>query len=185
MSLVDAAELADATWQDTEFVVALPDLSGALVVTTKGYSLLGGSQAFVERAVADGVDAARDLFRRQAKKGGAALRRIAAQYPRTHRSWKTAQEVDPGSAVADQLALMTALVAGEISPASFVRNWLDSRSRELATGERTHGLLYDALNRIFYFLEDYTADPSLREPGDPTDDDLLRAVREVLTLLDL
>ncbi|WP_189058455.1 colicin immunity domain-containing protein [Longimycelium tulufanense] len=187
MSLVDSAELADATWRDTEFVVALPDVSAALVVTTQGYSLLGGDPAFVNGAMTmnGGVDAARALFRRQAKKVGDPLRAIAAQYPPTRRSWKTAQEVEPGSAVADQLTLMTALVTGEISPKSFEMDWYDAWRRERDSGERTHGVLYEALKEMFFFLEDYTADASLREPGDPTDDDLLRAVREVLTLLDL
>lgn len=61
---------------DTDFVVALPDLTVALVVTTDGCSLLGG-----------GVDDARARFGRVAKKLGGALPGIAAHYPPLHLEW--------------------------------------------------------------------------------------------------
>jgi hypothetical protein len=184
VSLVDRDALVEATWQDVSFVLALPDLSAALVVTTDGYSLLGGSPAFVRGAVNGGVDAARAQFGRYAKKVGGALLPIAAQYPPLHREWATVQDVEPGSAVFEQVALMAAVAAGEISAQSFAPRWLDAWRRERDTGERTRGVLSEVLREFFFVLEDYAADPSLREPGDMTDEELVAKVRDALALLE-
>lgn len=185
VSLTDSAALAAATWRDTDFVVALPDLTAALVVTTDGYSLLGGSPAFVQGSViGGGVDDARARFGRVAKRLGGALPGIAAQYPPLHRVWVTVHEVEPGSAVSDQVALMTAVVAGEISPPAFASKWMNASSRQLHQGERVGGALATALHDVFFVIEDYGA-PDLWEPGDLNDEELVIKVREALALLDL
>ncbi|MET9626625.1 hypothetical protein ABZX92_04090 [Lentzea sp. NPDC006480] len=186
VSLTDSAALAAATWRDTDFVVALPDLTAALVVTTDGYSLLGGIPAFVQGAVVGGggVDDARARFGRVAEKLGGALPGIAAQYPPLQRVWVTVHEVAPGSAVSDQLALMTAVVAGEISPPAFVSKWMNASRREQRQGERVGGALGTALHDVFFVIEDYAA-PDLWEPGDLNDEELVVKVREALALLDL
>jgi hypothetical protein len=181
--LTDGVALIENTWQDTDFVVALPDMSAALLVTTSGYSLLGGSPVFVRGATNGGVDSARAQFGRYAKKLGGVLLPIAAQYPPLHREWATEQDVEPGSGVADQLALMRSLVAGEISAQSFAPAWLTGWRRERNGGERTRGALNDALHDIFVVLEDYAADPSLREPDDMTDEELVAKVRKALDSL--
>ncbi|SDN29123.1 hypothetical protein SAMN04488074_1444 [Lentzea albidocapillata subsp. violacea] len=185
VSLTDAAALAAATWRDTGFVVALPDLTAALVVTTDGYALLGGSPAFVRGAViGGGVDDARARFGRVAKKLGGALPGIAAQYPPLHREWATMHEVEPGSAVSEQVALMTSVVAGEISPPAFASKWMNASSRRQNHGERVSGALGTALHDVFFVIEDY-AEPDLWEPGDLNDEELVIKVREALALLDL
>ena len=181
VSLVDPVALTE--WRDTDFVLALPDFTAAVLVTTNGYALLGGSPAFVRGAVNGGVDAARAQFGRYARKLGGALLEIADQYPPLQREWASGQDVEPGSGVADQLALMTSLVAGEISAQSFAPAWWDAWRRERDGGERTRGALGEALHGIFFVLEDYAADPSLREPGDMTDEELVAKVRAALALL--
>ncbi|MGW6447710.1 hypothetical protein [Lentzea sp. NPDC055074] len=185
VSLRDSAALVAATWRGTDFAVALPDLTAALVVTTDGYSLLGGSPAFVQGAViGGGVDDARAQFGRVAKKLGGALPGIAAQYPPLHRIWATVHDAEPGSAVSEQIALMTAVVAGEISPPAFASKWMDASRRELHHGERVGGALGLALHDVFFVIEDY-AEPDLWQPGDLNDEELVVKVREALALLDL
>lgn len=180
--LTKPVALVEATWQGTDFVVALPDLTAALVVTTGGYSLLGGSPAFVRRAVDGGVDGARASFGRYAKKLGGALPGIAARYPPLHRPWATVEEVEPGSAVSDQVALMTSLVTGEISPAAFASKWMNASRRQQNHGERVRGALGTALHDVWFAAEDY-AEPDLWEPGDLNDEELVTKVREALALL--
>jgi self-protective colicin-like immunity protein len=185
VSLMNSAALMEVTWQGTDFVVALPDLSAALVVTTDGYSLLGGSPAFVRGAVNGGVDDARARFGHYADKLGGVLLPIAARYPPLHQPWATTREVEPGSAVAEQLDLMTSLVSGEISPQSFASAWMAASRRQQNGGERTHDALGTALHDVFFAIEDYGGGPSLWEPGDLTDDEFLAKVRETLASLGL
>ncbi|MET9232288.1 hypothetical protein [Lentzea sp. NPDC003310] len=96
----------------------------------------------------------------------------------------TVHEVAPGSAVSDQLALMTAVVAGEIAPPAFGTQWMNASRRQQRQGERVGGALGTALNDVFFVIEDY-GPPDLWEPGDLNDGELVVKVREALALLDL
>ncbi|WP_367125970.1 colicin immunity domain-containing protein [Streptomyces phytohabitans] len=75
-----------------------------------------------------------------------------------------------------QLALMDSFIGEEINAPWFARAWSDARRQAMTAGERQRGGLADALNTVFFALEDYSFDPDLWESGDLTDDDLLREV---------
>ncbi|MFE1787576.1 colicin immunity domain-containing protein [Streptomyces sp. NPDC059525] len=96
------------------------------------------------------------------------------------RMWKTAGAVPPDSATGRQLALMSDLSHATISPQDFAKAWLDSRRAALRNGERIGEHLSRHLDEVFYTLDDYPIDPTLREPGDATDDELLAAVNDAL-----
>ncbi|MEU8462772.1 colicin immunity domain-containing protein [Streptomyces sp. NPDC029003] len=101
--------------------------------------------------------------------------------PRTRlRMWKTVGEIPPDSAIGHQLTAMRELSRGDIQPQEFATSWLASRRRSLREGERIGEQLSRRLDQIFYALDDYPIDPSLREPGDVTDAELIEKVNAVL-----
>ena len=92
------------------------------------------------------------------------------------RVWARPDEVDPASHVAQQLALIDALIDGSLSGPDFARAWLTARRESLNAGERLREPFDRALNEAFYTIEDYVIDPELREPDDMTDDDLVERI---------
>ncbi|MFN8074585.1 MAG: colicin immunity domain-containing protein [Kineosporiaceae bacterium] len=111
----------------------------------------------------------------------AGLADVALWRPPAQRSFRSATEVPPGSATADQLALMRGLVDGTVTGADFARGWLAARRRALDAGERTRDALGEALDAVFWLLEDeYTIDPELREPADLDDPALAARVAALL-----
>jgi hypothetical protein len=165
--------------QPADTVIAGPD--GAVLVTTQGYGLTGGTPDFVREHVPEGANEARARFARYARRtGSAALADIAAEFPPTQDSWSKPADVAPGSAVAEQLELMRSFADGQTPPADFARRWLAARRRSLNDGERTRPPLAEILDRMFYALDDYAIDPSLHEPGDLTDEQLADVARRAL-----
>jgi hypothetical protein len=92
-------------------------------------------------------------------------------------SWSSPEQVAPDSATSEQLSLMQSLVDGDLPADSFARAWLGARRRALADGERVRGGLATALDRVFFDLDDYVIDPSLRDPDDMSDAELRSRVR--------
>jgi hypothetical protein len=100
------------------------------------------------------------------------------------RAWSKSSEVSPGTATAEQLDLMRQLAIGAISAPDFARAWLAARRRALDEGDRVRGRFYNTLTNVFYLLDDYVIDPTLREPGDMTDEELAMRVRDALRELE-
>jgi hypothetical protein len=59
---------------------------------------------------------------------------------------------------------------------AFLEAWRAARDSRRAVPQ--------AIDRVFFDVEAYCADPGLRAPGDLTDDDLVRAARRALADLD-
>ena len=100
------------------------------------------------------------------------------------RSWASPSDVDPGSATAAQVELMRDLVSGKIAGPDFARAWLSARRRVLDGGERVRERFDRILTDVFYLLDDYVIDPTLRDSGDMTDEELVARVRVALNDLD-
>ena len=100
------------------------------------------------------------------------------------RSWASPSDVDPGSATAAQVELMRDLVSGRIAGPDFARAWLSARRRVLDAGERVRERFDRILTDVFYLLDDYVIDPTLRDSGDMTDEELVARVRVALNDLD-
>lgn len=79
---------------------------------------------------------------------------------------------------------MRSLSAGAITPAMFATLWLAARRTSLERGERVGEKLSRIFNIVFYALDDYPIDPSLREEGDVSDAELLACVVEALQAAD-
>jgi Bacterial self-protective colicin-like immunity len=78
---------------------------------------------------------------------------------------------------------MQSLVSGDISAPVFAQSWLAARRRALNDGERVREKFDQALDEVFYALEDYAIDPDLRDPGDLSDDQLVAIVQDALNSL--
>lgn len=159
----------------------LPDGSGAVWVTSQGYALAAGRGEFLGGFCDQGVDGDRARFGRDAARLARrhpALPVIARNYPpRTHPRSVTP---DTGSAVGEQLELMRALDRGEIAAPDFTARFLAARRRALEAGERTRDPLDRALRTVFYAIDDYVAEPELRDDGDLDEAGLADAVRGAL-----
>ncbi|MDX6431842.1 MAG: hypothetical protein QOE54_4208 [Streptosporangiaceae bacterium] len=192
MSATESSILSELPWQNTGVVIALRDLTGALLMTTDGYAIAAGPEAFVGRCVRAGTDEAKRQFARYANDmvdRQPDLFSIAQQYgcagDGEHKvpdwmTWSRASQVSPGSAVDTHLSLMRELVAGTIEPRDFETAWWETRRRDMEEGERASGQLSDALRAASSTVEDYVADPELRDPGDLDDEALVAAIAEVL-----
>ncbi|HEX4816259.1 MAG TPA: hypothetical protein VFV66_26250 [Nonomuraea sp.] len=156
-------------------LLALPDLSNAILFTDNGYSLLAGNPKFVRACLNVGIDEARARFFRYAH-------RVAGSYPgivdlaNEHaprwRSWRSPREVHPESNTAQQLDLMESLVHGRMATRQFVIEWLSARRRALEDGERLQARFDDLMNGVFYAIDDYALDPELCDEGDISDEEL-------------
>ncbi|MGW1928846.1 colicin immunity domain-containing protein [Streptomyces sp. NPDC001919] len=165
-----------------------PDLQGAVLFPEPGYVLIAGTGAFLTGAVSEGVDTARARFGRYARamnKRWPHLQQIATSYPPAHRAWSRPEDVAPGTATGRLMSLLSAFARGSCTAAVFASGWWEARRAAESQGERTSGDVAELLDRVFMVLEDYTADPALREPGDLTDSELLEQIRSLVRVTDL
>jgi len=179
--------LQQLPWCDEGFVVVLPDLLGALLVTDEGYSLIAGSDDFLGYSLPEGVDQAIVDFKRYAKRVGRdrpALLEVSKTFRPRQVAWASKDEVAAGSATAEQVSLMESLAAGRISAEEFAQSWLSARRRALEPRERLREPFSRILDQVFYALDDYVIDPGLRDADDMTDEQLHAIVREHLAELD-
>ncbi|WP_162834360.1 hypothetical protein [Amycolatopsis circi] len=163
------------------FVV--PDLSGAVLASGGGYVLVAGTRLFLSGAVLGGVDGARARFGRTVPRLAERfpeLPGVAAEYPPVEHAWAKRSEVPAESGVGRQVAAMESFVRGEVTGSEFARTWYAARMLSLERNERLRGPLGRVLNHLFFVLEDYPIDPTLRDPGDTTDEELLAEVRAAL-----
>ncbi|WP_051736037.1 hypothetical protein [Amycolatopsis rifamycinica] len=165
-------------------LLAVADLSGAVLDTGLGYALVAGTPRFLRGALPDGADEARVRFARVARRlTRPGLLAVAGRFPPGAHAWRSPAEVAPGSGVAEQLAVMASLVRGDLPGSEFARRWYAARRRADEHGERVRGTMGWVLGEVFFLLEDYPIDPAQREPGDVTDVELLVRVRGLLELL--
>lgn len=82
------------------------------------------------------------------------------------RTWASPAEVTSGSGVATQIELMRELADGKTAGPDFARSWLAARRRVLDGGERVREKFDRMLTEVFYLLDDYVIDPTLRDAGD-------------------
>ncbi|MEV6103479.1 BadF/BadG/BcrA/BcrD ATPase family protein [Streptomyces sp. NPDC051940] len=108
--------------------------------------------------------------------GAVALARLEASYGAARVSWARSSQVPSSSHAGAQLAAMRGLAAGSVSASDFALRWLAARRASLAAGERVRGALARALDSVFFALEDFPVDPSLRTAGDLTVEELRRRV---------
>ncbi|MET8447065.1 colicin immunity domain-containing protein [Streptomyces sp. NPDC005209] len=175
-------------WRDESFLVALPDLAGALLVTTEGYSLIAGTGAFLRYGIPEGVDQAIVDFKRYAKRVGRShptVVEVSMAFQPHQVAWASKSDVAAGSATAEQVSLMESLVADRISAEAFARSWLSARRRALEQCERLREPFSWILDQVFYALDDYVIDPGLRDADDMTNEQLHALVREYLGELDV
>lgn len=103
---------------------------------------------------------------------------------RVKRAAERPSEVEVGTGVAEQVELMRQLVSGQVPCPIFAKRWLAARDRGITGGERVHAQFDRVLTDLFYVLDDYVIDPSLRQDGDMTDVELIERVRDTLAKLD-
>ncbi|MFD5269446.1 hypothetical protein [Streptomyces sp. NPDC058335] len=133
---------ADCTGIRPPFLLRTPDAQGAVIFPEEGYALMAGTPAFMTAAVSEGTDTARARFDRYAR---ALLERhpspasVAATHPPRHRAWPDADDVDPSSAAAQQLALLDAFTQGTCAAPDFAHGWWKARRASHANGERVQG----------------------------------------------
>ncbi|MFH8615261.1 colicin immunity domain-containing protein [Streptomyces sp. NPDC017979] len=164
-------------------LLATSDLNGAVLFLSQGYALVAGTPLFLRSAVPEGVDGGRARFARYAhrvKERWPELSAVTQALPPRHTAWSHVQDIPPGTGTARQVELMRGLVGGECSAADFARGWLDARRVSLSNGERLQRSLSLVLDEVFALLENYAIDPSLKEPGDLSDDELKREVRRLM-----
>lgn len=175
-----------APWHDGAFLLALPDLAGALLVTDERYALFAGSGDFLRGGVPEGADQATVDFSRYAKRLGHShpvLLAVAGETQPVQRAWASTGDVAGGSATAKQVALMESFAADAISGEDFAEAWLDARRQSLRQGERLREPFSRILDQVFYALDDYVIDPDLRDADDLTNEQLRRQIRGRLTEL--
>ncbi|NUP39984.1 MAG: hypothetical protein HOY76_23980 [Streptomyces sp.] len=179
--------LRQLPWRDASFLVALPDLSGALLVTDEGYALLAGNADFLRHSLPEGVDQAIVDFKRYAKRLGRdhpGLVEAAMAFQPHQMAWASKRDVAAGSATAEQVSLMESLVNNRVSGEEFARSWLSARRRALELHERLREPFSRILDQVFYALDDYVIDPGLRDEDDMTNEQLRAIVRQHLAELD-
>ncbi|WP_438291615.1 colicin immunity domain-containing protein [Streptomyces sp. HUAS TT7] len=174
-------------WPGEPVLLSLPDLTGAILLTGDGYALAAGRRAFIEGAVPEGADQARAAFSRYGRRVAVrhpAVAEVAADFTGFQRTWNRAAHVVAGSGVDHQLVLMNSFSADGISAEAFAREWLEARRRSLNAKERIGQDLSSALEEVFYALEDFPIDPSLRDESDLTVEQLRAVVMEALRRAD-
>jgi hypothetical protein len=175
-----------APWRDADFLLCLPDLTGALLVTTDGYALLAGTAPFVRTCVSEGVDAARASFARHVRRLAGRhpeLTAVAEELPPRCHAWTAPAQAPEESATAEMVNQMTALVGGSTSITDFMAGWLSARRRAIAYGERVRGRFSDILGDVFWAIEDYVEDPAERGPHSISGEELVAKVGAALTEL--
>ncbi|MEU0463479.1 colicin immunity domain-containing protein [Amycolatopsis sp. NPDC006131] len=171
-----------------EVLLAVPNRDGALLITDARYSLLAGTAEFLAAAVPWGVDRSRARFRRDARRLAEVypeLLEVATRLPPARPVLASPSEVEPGSALAEQVRLMESFAEGSIAAPDFARAWLTARRRRPRPEQLLDEPFERLLAEVFFLLEDYVIDPALRDPGDLTDEDLLHGVQAVVQRLRL
>ncbi|WP_370419475.1 colicin immunity domain-containing protein [Streptomyces sp. QH1-20] len=172
------------SWCEEGFVVTLPDLSGALLMTNQHYALIAGDEDFFRYAVPEGGDQAAINFKRYAQRVGQdfpAVADVSAAFRPRQRAWAKRSDVVEGSATSEQLSLMDAFAEEGISGSDFADSWLTARHRAQEQQERLRENFSGVMKEVFYALEDYSIDPRFREDGDLTDTQLREVVRNALS----
>lgn len=104
------------------------------------------------------------------------------------RKWLTAADVPPDSGVGRQLQAMRDFVGGRIDADTFIRNWLDGRRAQAVAydqdGTRPGARIEDALDALFFAVDDYDPSPTLRDPQWIDADQLREATRDALTRIE-
>jgi hypothetical protein len=100
--------------------------------------------------------------------------------PSRPRAWARPSEVEPGAATAEQVSLMRQLAGATISAPDFATGWLTARRRALDEGDRLRTEFDRILTEVFYVLDEYVIDPTLRDSDDMTDEELTRSVQRAL-----
>ncbi|MEV8016794.1 colicin immunity domain-containing protein [Streptomyces sp. NPDC086554] len=178
--------LQQLPWREGSFLVALPDLSGAVLVTDQGYSLIAGEGDFLRYGVPEGCDQAVVDFKRYAKRVGRShpvVFQVSKEFQPNQVAWASRSDVSAGSATAEQVSLMDAFAANDISGEDFATAWLDARRRALQLRERLREPFSRILDQVFYALDDYVIDPRLRDPDDMTNEQLRMIIRGQLVAL--
>ncbi|MGX9228445.1 hypothetical protein ACWV95_23890 [Streptomyces albus] len=173
--------------QPPQLLAAAQDFSGALLFTSPGHAVLGGTYRFLEKACPEGVDTARARFGRYARRLAERwpnLPNVATQFVPSHVAWATPEAVEPGSHTARQVGLMRELAAGNIDPYEFSTSWFTERRAAAQDGERTHKHLARILDLVFTTLDDFPPTPDLAEPDDLKEDELTHRIRRFLEELD-
>ncbi|WP_137034811.1 hypothetical protein [Streptomyces albus] len=173
--------------QPPQLLAAAQDFSGALLFTSPGHAVLGGTSPFLEKACPEGVDTARARFGRYARRLAGRwpnLPNVATQFFPSHAAWVTPEAVEPGSHTARQIGLMRELAARNIDPYEFSTSWFTERRAAAQDGERAHKHLARILDLVFTTLDDFPHTPDLAEPGDLTEDELTRRIRRFLEEID-
>ncbi|WP_245641253.1 colicin immunity domain-containing protein [Streptomyces megasporus] len=164
-------------------LLATANLQGAILFPGPGYALVAGTKKFLQRAVPEGVDEGRVRFAHYARavdQRRPELRVVAHSFPARNTSWSRAQDIPSETGASRQVELMHAFVAGDCTGAEFARGWLEARRLSQNNGERLRNPLATAFDRVFSLLEDYSIDPDLKDPEDLSDDELKRAVQDLM-----
>jgi hypothetical protein len=164
----------------------LPDLSGAMLLTSDGYALLGGVAPFLYGAVPEGIDTAKARFARHVRRLGGQrsdLAQLAVQFRPQWTVWSAPADVPPGSAVGRQLDLMAAFAGGALGTEQFSTDWLAARRSARGAGERLGDRFRSVLDDVFYALDEFDPDPAHRPAGAMSEDDLITRVRSALAEL--
>ncbi len=175
-------------------LLALPDLSAALLATEAGFAVAAGSRQFVEVVAGSDVRRARSSFAdfALAALGSSAQPMEAAAYygcalsGRPWRpawlAWHRAADVPYGSGVGGQLAAMRQVADGRLAAEDFERSFRAARRQEIAAGERAAGPLAAALDGVCWALDGYLApgEGRSRAPGDMDLAELREAVKVAL-----
>ncbi|WP_431910694.1 hypothetical protein, partial [Amycolatopsis thermoflava] len=171
-----------------EVLLAVPNWDGALLIADARYSLLAGTAEFLAAAVPWGVDRSRARFGRDARRLAEVypeLLEVAARLPPARPVLASPRDVEPGSALAEQVRLMESFAEGSIAAPDFARAWPAARRRRPHPKELLDEPFERLLAEVFFLLEDYVTDPGLRDPGDLTDEGLRHGVQAVVQRLRL
>lgn len=103
-------------------------------------------------------------------------------------TWLTAADVPPASGTGQQLRAMRDFIEQGIGADDFVRQWLDGRRTQMDAGDRGEpgpgARIENALDELFFAVDDYDPSPADREPEWIDADQLRDSVREALTRID-
>ncbi|MFF1379122.1 colicin immunity domain-containing protein [Streptomyces sp. NPDC058308] len=177
-------------WRDSpdgEFLIVLPDGTGALLVTGKGYALFAGKGDFLRGGLPEGDDQVTVDFLRYAKRVGhrhPAVLAVVGEARPFQMAWASKSDIAEGAATAQQVGLMESFAADHISGEEFAAAWLGARREALHLRERLREPFSRILDHIFYALDHYVIDPDLRDADDLTNEQLRSRVREGLADLD-
>lgn len=176
---------ASRAQEGSELLLAADNLHSALL-PKPGYALLAGTPQFMRGALSEGPDKAKADFQRYARRMQPEkphIAAVAAGFPPMGKSWKVPSDIPADSHTGRQLTLMRDLLDDAVDGPTYARGWLAERRSAMDAGERVSDTIATALDSVFYALEDYTIDPSLRDEDDLTDEELRQHVADALQQL--